>query len=283
MKNQIKYRLRKSIQLFFLTLLSGIVLLSCNWFGIKNQKLKFNPEVNKVYHFSLTKYATKSWTYQSTPFKIYDTVFLNFSLKNIHKSDSSDTCQFTLHSFVWKGKSKVNYQRDSMHAKSINFVISDSGKVESMQDMNAIFQDIKNDSATGKYLSGVIPDQVSNSAITDMLTRIFSIIPTKKVKPQDTWITNVTLTTKHPINFSNFLVFKSHNGDTAAIEIKSNIFAELSPGSGFYIKGNGDGEAFINYQTGIPYSYKTQTEIVTTTDYYDVKDSEKFILIQMDK
>jgi len=149
--------------------------------------------------------------------------------------------------------------------------------------MNAILQDIENDSATGKYLNGVIPDQASETAITDLLTRIFSVIPAKRIKPQDTWITNITLNTKHPINFSNYNVLTSRNDDTAAIEIQSNIFARPSPGDDFYIKGNQKGEALINYQTGIPFSYKTQSEIVTTTSHYDIKNTENFILNRTDK
>lgn len=215
------------------------------------------------------------------PYKISDTVFLNFSLQNIQEPGSSDTCKFTLQSFVWKGNFKVNYNRDSLHALSTNIVISDSGKVESIQDMNAIIMDIENDRETGKYLRGVIPDQVSNSAITDMLTRIFSILPAKKVKPSDTWISNITLVTNHPINFSNFLELKSINGDTALVGIQSNIFARPSPGTEFYIKGNQQGEASLEYKTGMPYWYQIQNEITTTTNYYDVIETENFILKQV--
>ena len=279
MKNQINYGIKKLSQFFPIAAIGGIVLVSCNLFGNRNEKLKFNPALNKVDHFSLIKYHTKSWVYQSVPFKIYDTVYISFSLQNIHKTDTSDTCKFTLEGFVWKGKFKVDYHRDSLHALSANVVLSDSGKVESVQGMSDILQDIESDSATGKYLSGVIPDQVSSSAITDMLTRIFSVIPAKKVEPKDTWVTNLTLNTKHPVNFSNYNVLKSRNGDTAAIEIQSNIFASRSPGDVFYIKGNQNGGAFINYKTGIPYWYKTQSEIVTTTNYYDIKEVEKFSLI----
>ena len=283
MNNQIKHKQKKAAQLFSITAVSAIVLLSCNWFGHKNDKLIFNPPLNKVYHFSLTKYSAQSWTNQSVPWNISDTVYLNFSLENISRTDTSDTCIFTLERFIWKGKFKVDYDRDSLHALSTIIVLSDSGKVLSVQSMNFILQDIENDSATGKYLSGVIPDHVSETAITDMLTRIFSVIPAKKVKPQDGWITNITLNTKHPINFSNYNLLNSRNGDTTAIEIQSNIFARLSPGDEFYIKGNQNGEALIDYKTGIPFSYKTESEIVTTTSYYDITNTENFILIRKEK
>jgi hypothetical protein len=149
--------------------------------------------------------------------------------------------------------------------------------------MAVILQDIENDSGTGKYLNGVIPDQVSETAITDLLTRIFSVIPAKKVKTQDRWISNITLNTKHPINFSNYNVLTSQNGDTAVIEIQSNIFARRSPVDEFYIKGNQNGKALIQYQTGIPFSYRTEYEIITNTSYYDIKNTENFILIRTDK
>ena len=282
MNHLIKENVRNALQLLSLAAISAIVFLSCNWSG-KNEKLIFNPPVNKVYHFSLTKYSSQSWTYQSVPWSIFDTVYLDFSLENIHRTDTSDTCKFTLHRFVWKGKFKVNYQRDLMHALSTTVVLNDSGKVQSVQSMAVILQDIENDSGTGKYLNGVIPDQVSETAITDLLTRIFSVIPAKKVKRQDTWISNITLNTKHPINFSNYNVLTSQNGDTAVIEIQSNIFARRSPVDEFYIKGNQNGKALIQYQTGIPFSYRTEYEIITNTSYYDIKNTENFILIRTDK
>src|SRR6185312_2332556 len=282
MNHQIKHNVKKSVQIFCVTAVGAIILSSCN-VGNKNEKLIFNPPVNKVYHFSLTKYSSQSWTYQSVPWSIFDTVCLDFSLENIHRTDTSDTCKFTLHRFVWKGKFKVNYQRDSVHALSTTVVLNDSGKVQSVQSMAAILQDIENDSGTGKYLNGVIPDQVSETAITDLFTRIFSVIPAKKVKPQDTWINNITLNTKHPINFSNYNVLTNRDGDTAAIEIQSNVYARRSPLDEFYIKGNQNGEALIDYQTGIPFSYKTHYEIITTASYYDIKNTENFILTRIDK
>lgn len=277
-----KIQFKKFIRFSCLTIVGGILLASCH-LSNKSEKLKFDPVLNKAYYFSLTKYSLKSWTYQSIPAKIYDTVYLNFSLQNIYKTDTSATCRLTLDGFIWKGKHKMNYQRDSLHALSVSVVLSDSGKVKSVGDMDDILRDIENDSATRKFGSVLIPDQVSESAITDMLNRIFSVIPAKAVKPQDTWVTNITLNTNHPVNCSNFNVLKGYHGDTAIIGVQSNVFARLSPGAELYIKGNQSGEASINYQTGIPYYYKTESEIVTTTNYYDIKEDEKFILIEREK
>jgi hypothetical protein len=275
--------MKKLIRFFCKAAIGGIILLSCNWVGNKNETLIFNPRVNKVYHFSLIKYSSQSWTYQSVPRNVFDTVYLDFSLENVHKTDTSDTCKFTLQRFVWKGRHEVNYQRDSGQALSAIIVFNDSGKVKSIQNMNAILQDIENDSATGKYVNGIISDDVSETAITDLLTRIFSVIPAKKIKAQDTWITNITLNTNHPVNLSNYNMLVRLNLDTATIEIQSNIFGRLYPGGDFYIKGNQIGEALIAYKTGIPFSYKTQSETVTKTSYYDIKNTENFILVRKEK
>jgi len=62
------------------------------------------------------------------------------------------------------------------------------------------------------------------------------------------------------------------------IDIQSNVFQRLSPGYDPYINGKRKGVAFINYSTGIPYLYKTESNIITTTDYYDIKETGKFIL-----
>ena len=269
-----RYRSKNFPKVFCLLLLAITGLISCN----ENRKLEFNPVLNKVYHFSLAKYSVQSWTYQSLPYKIPDTVYLNFSLQNIQNTDSSVTCKFVLNQFIWKAKHSVNYKRDSLNALSILVVLNDSGKVMYVQNPNDILQDIERDSATGKYLNGVIPDQISESAITDMLNRIFSIIPGRKVEPQDTWVSDITLITNHPVNISNFNVLKSQNGDTAAIEIQSHAFARPSPGDDPYIQGNQKGSALLSYSSGIPYWYSTESKIVTNTSSYDITREEKFIL-----
>lgn len=224
------------------------------------------------------KNTLKSWTYQSVPVKMYDTVYLDFSLQKIQNTDSSVTCKLALNKFIWSGKFKVNYIRDSLHALSTLAVLSDSGKVIYVGNIDKIIQDIQNDSATGKYLKGVIPDQVSVDAITDMLNRIFSVIPAKKVQQGDSWVSNICLITNHPVNISNFNVLKSINGDTATINIQSNFFARISEGYDPYINGKQNGTANLSLATGIPYRYQTQSNIVTTTDYYDVTKTEDFIL-----
>ncbi len=68
------------------------------------------------------------------------------------------------------------------------------------------------------------------------------------------------------------------NGDTATIEIQSNFFERRSPGDEAYINGKGKGVALVNYSTGIPFLYKTESEVVTTTSYYDIKDIQNFTL-----
>lgn len=272
--NKLKYSIHNFQKIFFLSFICIVVLISCK----DNKKLKFNPVLNKVYHFSLVKNTLKSWTYQSVPVKMYDTVYLDFSLQKIQNTDSSVTCKLALNKFIWSGKFKVNYIRDSLHALSTLAVLSDSGKVIYVGNIDKIIQDIQNDSATGKYLKGVIPDQVSVDAITDMLNRIFSVIPAKKVQQGDSWVSNICLITNHPVNISNFNVLKSINGDTATINIQSNFFARISEGYDPYINGKQNGTANLSLATGIPYRYQTQSNIVTTTDYYDVTKTEDFIL-----
>lgn len=267
-------KLTKVLSLF---LVFVIAWPSCHFSEHQNGKLKFNPLRNKVYHFSLTKYSEKSWTYQSLPIKIPDTVYLNFSLQATRNRDTSVTCTLKCNRFVWKGKFKVNYIRDSSHALSTTVVLSDSGKVAYVEDMSNVLLDIENDSATGKYLSGVISDQLSHDAVTDMLNRICSVIPTRQVKPGDSWIRDITLITNHPVEVSNFKLLKAINGDTATIEIQSHFFARLSSGYDPYIQGNLKGNALISYATGIPYWYKTQSETITKTNFYDMKEIATWI------
>ncbi len=180
--------------------------------------------------------------------------------------------------FRWKRRFNVNYQSDSAHAIPIHVAINDSGQVEKVEGVDELIRDVENDSATGKYLGGLIPDQISASAITDMLNMVFSEIPVRKVTVNDTWVTDLTLITNHPVHISNFNVLNSLDGDTATIEIQSNVFERRSPGDEAYINGKRKGVTLVNYSTGIPYLYKTESDVVTTTSYYDIKDIQSFTL-----
>lgn len=275
MNNQVNWRRTKTIQYFCIVVACAVIWSSCTG---PHDQLIFNPPVNKAFYFSLAKYSEKAWIYQSIPHKLSDSVYLDFSLENIDRSDTTVTCKFTLQRFTWKGKFKVNYLRDSLHALSTLIVFNKFGKVLSVYDMSDMIKDIERDSATGKYLNGVIPDEISETALTDMLTRIFSVLPGKKVTTNETWITNISLTTKHPVNFSNYNVLKCRQGDTAVVDIQSNIFARPSPGDEFYIKGTQKGSAYLDIQNGIPFWYKTKSEMITKTSLYDIKDSQIFIL-----
>ncbi|MGN6247850.1 MAG: DUF6263 family protein [Ginsengibacter sp.] len=241
--------------------------------------MKFNPAPNTVYHFTLTQFSIKRWTYQSKPVRVYDSVELDFSLQQEKKYDSLIYCKMAFNRFLWQaGKIHLNYKRGSIHALPIDVVLNDSGQVVNVGNVDKVIEDIEKDSATGKYLSGVIPDHISVSSITDMLNMVFSEIPARKVKANDTWVTDLTLNTNHPVHLSNFNVIKNRNGDTAAIAIQSNVFARRSPGDEFYINGKRKGIALVNYSTGIPYLYKTESDVTTTMSYYDVKEIKKVTL-----
>ncbi len=264
--------------LSFLYLLTGSFIVFIIFYLLSNKTgtLKLNPILNKVYSYTLVKTSEHNFTYQSVAHKIHDTVHINFSMQSIRNLDSTFICRLTFQDFLWNGK--VNYHRDSLHSMSTNVLINDSGMVEDVQDMNDLLQDIEKDSATGKYLVGVIPDHISENAVKDLLNKIFSVVPAQKVKVNDTWIRNIILITKAPVNISNFNVMDRRNGDTAVIAIQSNVSARQSPGDNPYMKGTQKGTALISYSTGMPFLYETQSEIVTTTNYYDVGNTERFVV-----
>ena len=165
-----------------------------------------------------------------------------------------------------------------MDALRIDVVLNDSGQVVDIGNIDELIEDVQKDSATGKYLGGLIPDHISVNAITDMLNLIFSEIPARKIKLNDTWITDLNLITNHPVHISNFNVLKSLDADTATISIESNVFERRSPGDESYINGKRKGVALVNYSTGIPYLYKIESNVVTTTSYYDIKEIQSFTL-----
>lgn len=285
---------------FFLT------LGSCQLLDKKNEEFRFNPARHKEYNYSLmiaSAGSSKQYTNDSLPTGVgtetYDTVNLEFALKNIYYTDSIIICKLTfndltikrppLHVIIKNGDAPGHLLNrnplailDSIgyyiHGRSVQVAISKKGVVKEVDGIDDMMNDIYK--ATHEpHIKILLRDYVSVNAVQDLLNRIFSVVPQGEVKQDDRWVRNVMLITKAPVKISNLYTFMQRNKDTAFIGIESVISAEQSEGGTVYMKGKQSGKAIVSYSTGMPTLYETRWETVTTTSHqYDYIKKEHFLL-----
>ncbi len=266
----------KWITHLFVYLNCFLVFTCCNFSSHKTKKLELNPVLNKLYNYSFAKTSVIKWPYNGTAYTKYDTILLNFSMQKFNNSDSVTTFKVTCNHFKWR--SDVNYIRDSLHLKPITISMNDSGTVMQVLHADELLQDIEKDSATQNNLTGVLPDYISENGIKDLFNKIFALLPVKKVNENDTWVRNKIRLAKAPISVSNLYVLKSFAHDSAMINIQSYVSARQSVGNVTYLKGDENGYVIVNYSTGMPLLFETQSDVVTATNYYDIKSNEHIVV-----
>jgi len=253
-----------------------VVFTGCNFSNNKIKKLKLNPVLNKMYNYSLTKTSSIQWNYNGTAHTKYDTILLNFSMQKINNSGVFITYKVPYNHFRWNNE--VNYVRDSVHSKPVMVLMNDSGTVMQVLHADELLQDIEKDSATQNYVTGVLPDYISENGIKDLFNKIFAVLPVKSVNENDTWVRNKIMIAKAPIYLSNLYVLKSLSNDSATINIQSFVSARQSTGDVTYLKGDENGYVIVSYSTGMPFLFETQSDVITTTGYYDIKSNEHIVV-----
>ena len=253
-----------------------VVFTGCNFSNNKIKKLKLNPVLNKMYNYSLTKTSSLQWNYNGTAHTKYDTILLNFSMQKINNSGVFITYKVPYNHFRWNNE--VNYVRDSVHSKPVMVLMNDSGTVMQVLHADELLQDIEKDSATQNYVTGVLPDYISENGIKDLFNKIFAVLPVKSVNENDTWVRNKIMIAKAPISVSNLYVLRSLGNDSATINIQSFVSARQSTGDVTYLKGDENGYVIVSYSTGMPFLFETQSDVITTTGYYDIKSNEHIVV-----
>jgi hypothetical protein len=253
-----------------------VVFIGCNFSNNKTGVMKLKPIINKIYKYSILKTSKIQWTYNGTAHTKYDTVVLNFSMQKTNKAGSLISYNVTYNRFRWN--TQVNYSRDLLHAKPVTVLMNDSGTVVQVLNTDELLQDIEKDSITQSYVSGVLPDYISENGVKDLFNKIFAVLPVKKINENDTWVRNKIMIAKAPVFLSNLYTLKTHTNDSATINIQSIISARQSAGDVTYLKGDENGYAILSYSTGMPFLFETQSDVVTTTNYYDIKNNEHIVV-----
>ena len=125
-------------------------------------------------------------------------------------------------------------------------------------------------------MEDLLSDYVSVNAVTDLLNRIFFILPDAKMGSNDKWRRDLTLITKAPVRINNFYTFMQRKGDSAFINIDAVRYAQRVEGDTPYMKGKMYGNATLSYSTGMPDDYETRSETQTATNYYVIAEKEVF-------
>ncbi len=257
----------------FLTLAAGLCILqvSCGGNSRNEKKFHLQPVLNKTYKYSFYKTSVKRWQYDSIVYALYDTVKMQFSLKKINRPDSATLFSLTCYSFYWT--SKVAYRRDSLHARRLVVLMDLQGRCVSVSNPDSLAQDIEKDSATKPFLSGVIPDYISENGIKDLLNGIFAATPNEEVGVTNTWVNDIAMLAKAPVYYSNLFVLTRLDKDTAHLDLQSMISSREPTPEEAYVKGKQNGKALFSYSTGMPFLFDSRSVIVTSTNYYDIMDS----------
>jgi hypothetical protein len=255
------------------------LLISCHLLNNGGKELSLNPAQNNVYKYSFFKASRTEWPYNGDAHTKYDTVHLDFSMKMIGDSNNATTFGVIYHKFKWNNE--VNYVRDSSHAKPFFVILTDSGTVESVMNTDALLQDIRQDISTKKYVYGILPDYISERGVQDMFNKVFGVLPARRVKQNDTWLHNQVMIAKAPVQLSNLFVLEHLNSDTAIIQIQSFISARQSAGDITFLKGNKSGYVSVSSITGMPFLFETQSDIITSANEYDIKESEHTLVKQV--
>ncbi len=289
----------------YCSMLSLVLLLcSCQFLKPDERDLMFNPVFQRAYHYTLSITSSTSQTPMPgnvAGFQTYDTIGMDFTLKNIYYTDTSVVCKLIFDNFRKKRPGGITvffnmpsgkrpFFRDPysifdsmgtyIHGLSVQVVVSKKGVVKEVAGVGDLMEDIaRAGNRNERDVRVWMRDFVGAFAISDLLNRVFSVIPEAPVKQDDRWVRNITLETKAPVKISNLNTFQQRRGDTVFVNIESIVSAEQSDGGTVYMKGKQSGHATVNYSSGMPTLYETSSETVTTTSHqYQIIHKEHFLL-----
>ena len=283
--------------MYYKYLLIYVLLLyfaGCKSFINNNDSFAFKPELNKEYHFLISKTISKQWAYNGLNKIIYDTADIDITLLCIAYSDTSYTCKLTFNDYKLKrhpftatfnitGKfSPVKFVNpfavlDSLgkyvHGTSLQVEINKEGIVDSVSGLVALLSIVSARANTDRASAErQLQDYISANAVKDLLNPFFSLPVGKKIKEGDMWSGNFTLVTLAPVKISSNYILKNTSGDALRLEISSTIYSQHGEGDPVPLKGKANGTAVYNYKSGMPEFYNTDAETVTKTTGYDVTE-----------
>jgi hypothetical protein len=275
----------------------GSVFVQCSANESSTFKLDLAAHTGKIYSYSFFHASSSSFLEQSRA----DTATLDIDIEVTAHQDFLNKLKITFRTvekiqpkpvMEIKGKGfqnrKINELRlqlavktDSiMHAlrgKQVYAIVNEKGIVEKVEGADGLVEQIASDLREDKRMvAQLIHDYASENAIADHLNLLFAAVAGKAVKPGDNWGKDVTLTTKAPININTLYTLKELKGDSAYLDVQSKVLGGTA--GNFYLKGSQSGFTIVNYKSGLPYLIETRGNSTTTTNQYEVRQEDHWII-----
>ncbi|HUR10786.1 MAG TPA: DUF6263 family protein, partial [Flavitalea sp.] len=108
---------------------------------------------------------------------------------------------------------------------------------------------------------------VGNYLVKDLLTEMFSFLPSKPIKTGDNWVRNFVLVQKAPVKYSNMFVVKEIKDDIVTLQVETVISAKTGEGGSVYEAGKRTGTILVHRTSGIPISWNSTEKTIYKTNY----------------
>ncbi|MEO5783502.1 MAG: DUF6263 family protein [Ginsengibacter sp.] len=273
---------------------------ACKSLVNNNDTFAFKPELNKDYHYLISKQTSEQWHFNNVDNVIYDSADIDITLRCIANNDSRYTCKLIFndynlkrHPFTATFNNTGNFRPvkfvnpfavlDSLgkyvHDTFLKVEINKEGIVDNVSGIDDLLALVSSKANTDKLSAErQLGDYISTNAVRDLLNPFFSIAPGKKIKDEDMWSSHFTLVTLAPVKVSSNYLLKNINGDELRLEISSTTFSQHCEGDPVPLKGKANGTAVYSYKSGMPEFYNNNAETITKTTSYDVIEKMHLML-----
>ncbi len=240
-----------------------------------NEVFQFDPDSSKVYQLVFLKRDSNESTGK------IDSLSFQASLRFSKTNDSLIPLDMTFQDIkfskrVMFGEFDWNAFFNKLLGYSVRINMNSSGIVKSIRGYGINFNTslITDQNSYGERV--MFEDYLGENSLRDYLNRLFSSVRVRAVMPGDIWSSTLILTAKAPIKMASTYTLEQQIADTAFINLTSIISARQAEGGEFYLEGKQDGEAVINYNTGVPYSYEANSQSNYKTPTYNTVTDEIF-------
>jgi Family of unknown function (DUF6263) len=236
---------------------------------------QFDPDSSKLYHLVFLKRDSNESTGK------IDSVSFQASLRFSKTNDSLISLNMMFQDIKFSKRVMIgDFDWNAFFNKSlgysVNIGMNSSGIVKWIRGYGINFNTYLTTDQNSYGERVIFEDYLGENSLRDDLNRLFSSVRTKMVMPGDIWSSTLILTAKAPVKIASTYTLEQQIGDTAFISLTSVISARQAEGGEFYLEGKQDGEVLINYNTGVPYSYESNSQSNYKTPTYNTVTDEIF-------
>jgi hypothetical protein len=113
----------------------------------------------------------------------------------------------------------------------------------------------------------MLHEQAGDEEVERLLNMVLIGFPDKQLKPEDTWVVNVTDNTRAPMKYSNLIKYSGIENDTIVLKIETVISAKTGAEGTLYESGKGSGVWKLDRRSGLPYEWNSRQSTEYRTNY----------------